>query len=66
MKTDETQAPFDFLSQAQRLTDFVLQFDCETQEMWMRLFDLLTKQALTKDEAGELVNRPGCSGDCFS
>ena len=39
MKTDETQLPFDFLSQAQRLTDFVLQFDCETREMWMRLFD---------------------------
>ncbi len=35
------------------MTDFVLQFDEETQELWMRLFELFTKQALTEKETEE-------------
>jgi len=35
------------------MTDFVLQFDEETQELWMRLFELLTKQVLIEEETEE-------------
>lgn len=35
------------------MTDFVLQFDQETQELWMRLFELLTKQVLIEEETEE-------------
>ena len=66
MKKDETHLPVHLFRNAQRLTDFVLQFDYETQEMWMRLFELLTKQALTEketDEFGRLLTKlpPGQS-----
>ncbi len=36
------------------MTDFVLQFDEETQELWMRLFELLTKQILIEEETEEI------------
>jgi len=36
------------------MTDFVLQFNEETQELWMRLFELNAKQALTEQEAEEV------------
>ena len=35
------------------VTDFVLQFDKETQELLMRLFELYAKPALTEEEAEE-------------
>ena len=35
------------------MTDFVLQFDEETQELLMRLFELYAKQVLTEEEAEE-------------
>ena len=36
------------------MTDFVLQFDKETQELLMRVFELYAKPALTEEEAEEL------------
>ena len=60
MNKTKTQDSAGFHSVAQRLTDFVLQFDYETQEMWMRLFELFTKQALTEketDEFGRLLRK---------
>lgn len=35
------------------MTDFVLQFDEETQKLWMRLLELLTKQVLIEEEPEE-------------
>ena len=35
------------------LTDFTLQFDEQTQEVWMRLFELFTKQILIEEETEE-------------
>ncbi len=35
------------------MTDFVLQFDEETQELWMRLFERFTKQVLIEEETEE-------------
>jgi len=35
------------------MTDFVLQFDKETQELLMRVFELYAKPALTEEEAEE-------------
>ena len=34
--------------------DFVLGFDEETQKMWLRLFELLTRQARVEEETGEV------------
>ncbi len=39
--------------QFQPLIDFVLEFDEETQEMWLRVFELQTKQAHTEEETAE-------------
>jgi len=41
-------------SDVQPLIDFILEFDEETQELWMRLFELNAKQALTEQEAEEV------------
>jgi len=54
----------------QPLTDFVLEFDEETQELWMRLFELHWKQKLTEQESEEaeiLLSEfePGPCGDCI-
>ena len=38
---------------SRELTQFVLQFDEQTQELWMRLFELFTKQVLTEKETEE-------------
>ena len=38
---------------AKAMTEFVLQFDEETQEMWMRLFELFAKQELTEQDTEE-------------
>ena len=40
--------------QLQPLIDFVLEFDEETQEMWLRLFELQTKQARIEEETEEV------------
>ena len=40
--------------QLQPLIDFVLEFDEETQEMWLRLFELQTKQARIGEETEEV------------
>ena len=39
--------------QLQPLIDFVLEYDEETQELWMRLFELHFKQTHTEQEAEE-------------
>jgi len=35
------------------MTDFVLQFDEKTQDLWMRLFELFFKQVLMEEETEE-------------
>ena len=39
---------------ARKMTEFVMQFDEETQDLWMRLFELETKQASNEGETKEV------------